>query len=78
MLKVRCLIYTCTEVLEEMVKNKLEVDAVDIAYTLEVENFPQKTLIAFLHESEETWKRAKKEANGSSAAMVPSILHPLY
>lgn len=61
-----------TEIVEELMKKKLEVEAVDIVYTFGLEDRfnPQKVLISFLRESKETWKRLKKGSQGSAAAVV--------
>ncbi|CAA2974134.1 Hypothetical predicted protein [Olea europaea subsp. europaea] len=57
--------------IDEMMKNKMEVDAVDIVYTFGLqEKFnPQAMLISFLRESKESWKKAKQLAQGSSLAL---------
>ncbi|KAI3455188.1 hypothetical protein Pfo_011851 [Paulownia fortunei] len=59
------------EIVEGMMKNKMEVDAVDIAYTFGLEERfnPQTVLISFLRESKESWKRPKKGSQGSAASL---------
>lgn len=55
------------EIVEEMMKKKMVVDAVDIVYTFGLEERfnPQTILISFLRESKETWKKPKKGSQGS-------------
>ncbi|XP_019169864.1 PREDICTED: protein FRIGIDA isoform X2 [Ipomoea nil] len=62
------------EVIDWMVKSKMEVDAVDIAYTCGIEDQinPQKLLISFLRESKESSNKRKKAALGSPAAVNES------
>ncbi|PIN10733.1 hypothetical protein CDL12_16672 [Handroanthus impetiginosus] len=57
------------EIVEGMIKNKMEVDAVDIACTFGLEEMfnPQTILLSFLRESKEYWKKPKKGSNGSAA-----------
>lgn len=61
-----------TEIVEEMMKKKMEVDAVDIVYTFGLEERfnPHTILISFLQESSETWKKSKKGPQGSPATLV--------
>lgn len=56
-----------SEIVEEMMKKKMEVDAVDMVYTFGLEErfHPQTILISFLRESKETWKKPKKGSQGS-------------
>lgn len=74
---INCLLFVhfLTEVIDWMVKNKMEVDAVDIAYTCGIEDQinPQKLLISFLRESKESSNKRKKAAQGSPAAVVSSL-----
>ncbi|CAL5375458.1 unnamed protein product [Camellia sinensis] len=59
------------EVIERTMKNKREVEAVDITCTFGLESSfsPRTILTSFLQKSKETWKRVKNEAQGSSAAV---------
>lgn len=54
-----------------MVKNKMAVDAVDLAYTFGFEDKfnPQTILTSFLRESKETSKKTKRSTQGSLAAL---------
>ncbi|KAK6147939.1 hypothetical protein DH2020_018851 [Rehmannia glutinosa] len=56
------------EIVEGMVKNKMEVDAVDIVYTFGLEERfnPQTILMSYLRESKESWKKPKKGSQGSA------------
>ncbi|KAL9156490.1 hypothetical protein ABFS82_09G080300 [Erythranthe guttata] len=56
------------EIVEGMMKNKMEVDAIDIVYTfgLEARFNPHKVLMQFLRESKESWKKPRK-GQGSEA-----------
>lgn len=58
-----------------MLKKKMEVDAVDMAYTFGLEQRfnLQSILVSFLRESKETWKKSRKGVNGSSATQVSNI-----
>ncbi|CAK9163213.1 unnamed protein product [Ilex paraguariensis] len=58
-------------IIEGMIKHKMEIEAVDIAYTFGVyESFSPKTILtSFLRESKETWKRATKATESSIAAV---------
>ncbi|XP_057791490.1 protein FRIGIDA [Salvia miltiorrhiza] len=69
--KSRLLMNKISEIIEEMVKNKMEVDAVDIVYTFGLEERfnPHTILISFLRESKETWKKPKKGSQGSPATL---------
>ncbi|KAH6781899.1 hypothetical protein C2S52_001325 [Perilla frutescens var. hirtella] len=60
-----------TEIVEDMMKKKMEVDAVDIVYTFGLEERfnPQTILISFLRESKETWKKPKKGSQGSAITL---------
>ncbi|KAL1559021.1 protein FRIGIDA-like isoform X1 [Salvia divinorum] len=60
-----------SEIVEEMMKKKMEVDAVDIVYTFGLEERfnPHTILISFLRESKETLKRSKKGSQGSPATL---------
>ncbi|KAL1533242.1 protein FRIGIDA-like [Salvia divinorum] len=55
-----------SEIVEEMMKKKMEVDAVDIVYNFGLEERfnPHTILISFLRESNETWKKSKKGPRG--------------
>ncbi|MCD7458163.1 hypothetical protein HAX54_037428 [Datura stramonium] len=59
------------EIIEGMVKQKMEIDAVDIAYTFGIEDRfnPQKLVTSFLRESEEPLKKMKGKSQGSLAAV---------
>ncbi|KAK9278869.1 hypothetical protein L1049_028448 [Liquidambar formosana] len=59
------------DIIEGMMKNGMNIEAVDIAYTFGVEDkFPPQTILAsFLRESKEAWKRTKREAQGSPREM---------
>ncbi|KAA8540585.1 hypothetical protein F0562_024496 [Nyssa sinensis] len=59
------------EIIEGMIKNKMEVEAVDIAYTFGLEDRfpPQPNLTSFLRKSKEAWKKTRKAAEGSSTAV---------
>ncbi|CAH9075816.1 unnamed protein product [Cuscuta epithymum] len=63
-----------SEVIDWMVKNKMEVDAADLAYTcgLEKQINPQKLLISFLRESKDSYNKRKATAKGSPSAMMDS------
>lgn len=56
----------------EMLKNKKEIEAVDIVYTFEVQDrFPPQTILSsFLSRSNEIWKRKRKETEDSVDALV--------
>ncbi|KAG6418230.1 hypothetical protein SASPL_120431 [Salvia splendens] len=60
-----------TEMVEEMMKKKMEVDAVDIVYTFGLEERfnPHTILISFLREAKKTWKMSKKGSQGSPATL---------
>lgn len=64
------------ETVEEMMKKKMEVDAVDIVYTFGLEErfIPHTILISFLREAKKTWKMSKKGAQGSPATLVSDNL----
>ncbi|KAG8379613.1 hypothetical protein BUALT_Bualt07G0107800 [Buddleja alternifolia] len=57
------------EIVDWMVKHKLEVDAVDVACTfgLEEKFNPQSILVSFLRESKESWKKQKKASQGPAS-----------
>ncbi|PSR96810.1 Protein FRIGIDA like [Actinidia chinensis var. chinensis] len=59
------------EIIEWMLKTKMEVEAVDIVFIFGMESrFPPETILtSFLQESKETWKKARKTSQGSSAAV---------
>lgn len=59
------------EIVEGFMKNKMEVDAVDIIYTfgLEEKFNPQTILMQLLRESKESWKKPKK-GQGSTSTVV--------
>lgn len=69
--KSHVLMSKIAEIVEEMMKKKMEVDAVDIVYTFGLEERfnPQTILISFLRESKETWKKPKKGSQGSPATL---------
>ncbi|KAK2976620.1 hypothetical protein RJ640_021422 [Escallonia rubra] len=56
-----------SEIIEKMLKNKMEIKALDIVYTLGiVDRFPPQTILeSFLRESKETWKKTRKATQGS-------------
>lgn len=64
------------DTVEEMMKRKMEVDAVDFVYTFGLEQRfnPQSILVSFLRESKETWKKSRKGSHGSSATLVSNYL----
>lgn len=53
-----------TEIVENMKKHGMHVEAVDIVYTFGIEDkfSPHKILISFLRESKDAWKRTKRDA----------------
>lgn len=55
-----------------MLKNKKEIEAVDIVYTFEVQDrFPPQTILSsFLSKSNEIWKRKRKATEDSFAIVV--------
>lgn len=55
------------DIIEEMMKNGMSVEAVDVAYTFGVEEkfHPQTILTSFLRKSKEAWKRTRAVAHGS-------------
>ncbi|KAL3818452.1 hypothetical protein ACJIZ3_004357 [Penstemon smallii] len=57
------------EIVEGFMKNRMEVDAAEIAYTFELEERfnPQTILTSFLKESKESGKKPKKASQGSTA-----------
>ncbi|XP_047942932.1 protein FRIGIDA [Salvia hispanica] len=69
--KSHLLMNSIPEIVEEMMKKKMEVDAVDIVYTFGLEERfnPHTILISFLQESSETWKKSKKGPQGSPATL---------
>ncbi|KAG6388417.1 hypothetical protein SASPL_149843 [Salvia splendens] len=69
--KSHLLMSKISEIVEEMMKKKMEVDAVDIVYTFGLEERfnPHTILISFLQESNETWKKSKKGPQGSPATL---------
>ncbi|KAL3512027.1 hypothetical protein ACH5RR_024744 [Cinchona calisaya] len=60
-----------SDIIGWMVKNKMAVDAVDIAYIFVFEDKfnPQTILTSFLRDLKESWKRAKRSSQGSLAAL---------
>lgn len=68
------------EVIDWMVKSKMEVDAVDTAYTCGIEDQinPQKLLISFLRESKDSSNKRKKLVQGSPASVNESNKKRLY
>ncbi|XP_073270834.1 protein FRIGIDA-like [Primulina huaijiensis] len=70
--KSRELMNKIPEMVEWFIKNRKELDAVDLVYTFGlVETFnPQSILISFLRESKENGKRIRKAAMGSAAATL--------
>ncbi|XP_055825774.1 protein FRIGIDA-like [Solanum dulcamara] len=60
-----------TEIVEGMVNQKMEIEAVDIAYTFGIEDRfnPQKLVTSFLRESKEPLKKMKGKSQGSLAAV---------
>ncbi|KAG6390703.1 hypothetical protein SASPL_148442 [Salvia splendens] len=69
--KSHLLMSKISEIVEEMMTKKMEVDAVDIVYTFGLEERfnPYTILISFLQESNETWKKSKKGPQGSPATL---------
>ncbi|OIT34402.1 PREDICTED: protein FRIGIDA-like [Nicotiana attenuata] len=61
------LIQKIPEIIEGMVKHKMEVEAVDVAYTFGVEEkiSPYTILSSFLHEFKESLKKRKWKSHGS-------------
>ncbi|KAJ4972781.1 hypothetical protein NE237_005955 [Protea cynaroides] len=59
------------DIIHGMVKNRMHIEAIDVACTFRVEEKfpPQKILISFLRESKEVWKRTRREAQGSPAPL---------
>lgn len=60
------------DAIEGMVKNKMAVDAVDLAYSFGLEDkFTTHTmLISYLRNSKEFWKKTKRDSRGSLVALV--------
>ncbi|KAJ8553537.1 hypothetical protein K7X08_024215 [Anisodus acutangulus] len=60
-----------TEIIEGMVNEKMEINAVDIAYTFGIEDRfnPQRLVNSFLRESEKTLKKTMGRSEGSLAAV---------
>ncbi|XP_041990254.1 protein FRIGIDA-like [Salvia splendens] len=69
--KSHMLMSKISEMVEEMMKKKMEVDAVDIVYTFGLEERfnPHTILISFLREAKKTWKMSKKGSQGSPATL---------
>ncbi|XP_041992769.1 protein FRIGIDA-like isoform X2 [Salvia splendens] len=69
--KSHLLMSKLSEIVEEMMKKKMEVDAVDIVYTFGLEERfnPHTILISFLREAKKTWKMSKKGSQGSPATL---------
>ncbi|KAK3029344.1 hypothetical protein RJ639_037867 [Escallonia herrerae] len=61
------LVAMISEIIEKMLKNKMEIEALDIVYTLGiVDRFPPQTILeSFLRESKETWRKTRKATQGS-------------
>ncbi|XP_043725435.1 protein FRIGIDA-like isoform X2 [Telopea speciosissima] len=59
------------DIIQGMEKNRMHIEAIDVACTfwVEEEKFPQKILASFLRESKEIWKRMRREAQGSPAPL---------
>ncbi|XP_057464648.1 protein FRIGIDA-like [Actinidia eriantha] len=59
------------EIIEWMMKNKMELEAVDIVFIFGMESrFPPETILtSFLQESKESLKKARKTSQGSSAVL---------
>ncbi|KAL6559730.1 hypothetical protein OROGR_004847 [Orobanche gracilis] len=59
------------EIVEWMVKHKMEVDAVNLIYTFGLEERfdPQSILLSYLRESSESWKNPKKGSQSPAAAL---------
>ena len=68
-------VLSVSDIIGWMVKNKMAVDAVDVACTFGFEDKfnPQTILTAFLQESKETSKKTKRATQGSLAALVGSV-----
>lgn len=66
-----------TEIIEGMLKQKMEVDAVHIAYTFGFEDRfnPQRLLTSFLLDTKESLKKMKENSHGSHAAVVILEFH---
>lgn len=58
-------------------KNKMEVEAVDVMYTFGMESrfLPVKILKSFLLEGKQTWKKTKQASEGSVSIVVCFSLH---
>lgn len=65
-----------SDIIESMVKMKMAVDAVDIAYTFGLEDkvSPEAILTSFLREAKELWKRTKRSSQGLITAVVRYVL----
>ncbi|KAL6497143.1 hypothetical protein OROGR_029072 [Orobanche gracilis] len=59
------------EIVEWMVKHKMEVDAVNLIYTFGLEERfdPQNILLSYLRESSESWKNPKKGSQSPATAL---------
>ncbi|KAK7353843.1 hypothetical protein VNO80_19296 [Phaseolus coccineus] len=60
-----------SDIVDGMIRKGMVVKAVDLAYTfgLEEKYSPQTALTSFLQKSEETWKKAKQDANDFPGAL---------
>ncbi|KAL3631767.1 hypothetical protein CASFOL_024751 [Castilleja foliolosa] len=59
------------EIVEGMMKNKMEVDAVHLVYTFGLEERfnPQTILVSYLNESKESWNKTDKGQPGQAASL---------
>ncbi|GFP84718.1 protein frigida [Phtheirospermum japonicum] len=59
------------EMVEGMMKNRMEVDAVNLVYTFGLEERfnPQTILVSYLRESKESWKKTKKGQQGPAVSL---------
>ncbi|XP_043707236.1 protein FRIGIDA-like isoform X1 [Telopea speciosissima] len=66
----RFLLERVPDMIHGLVKNKMHIEAIDVACTFRVEEkFPQEILASFLRESKEVWKRTRREAQGAPAPL---------
>lgn len=67
----RLLMAKIQDAIEGMVKNKMTIDAVDLAYSFGLEDkFTTHTMLtSFLRNSKESWKKTKRESRGSLIAL---------
>ncbi|XP_057976189.1 protein FRIGIDA [Malania oleifera] len=67
----RVLVSKMADIMDAMGKNGMHVEAIDIAYTLGIEDkFPPQTILtAYLRESKEAYKKARRDAQSSPVAL---------